>query len=599
MDYVALIRELIRNNDINNTKEVLIKELTDGNFVDMFFCLLKNDEITNVFRIFDSILEITNYELKDEEVKKLLDNKSIHKYITKLSDSEEELDIKLISTLEDRFLKIESSEDIDKLINSVKISDAELIDDNLKKYLKEISKIEVLTPEQEKMAFGLYMKEQDPEKKEELKNFLVDSNLKLVVPFAKKYLNRGLSFLDLIQEGNIGLIKAVDKFDVTKGFKFSTYATWWIKHDIRAAVDNNNSTIRVPIYMQRELEKYKEAKKNLCNKYSIEEPSKEMLLEYLGWEPKALENVIKADKAQSLTPLEKKVGEDQDTELLDFIEDKNVDVEEVADQIIHKENLDEVLKQHRTSDRKKKQFYHKKNEIDCLVRGGGYLSIFVYIFMDDIKIILSRDEYKKYFLSGREGIKEFVNEYGLSIDDIKNFKIFATSITRAEREEMVLRYRFGYYDSETREFLKGRNYNNHLFKMYGEYPLILEEVGKLFDINRERIRQIEAKIIRQLSKKHELKQDTKKIYLNDVYSIYELSNIPTKYDSLRFKISDPNIVSIDKDYYLKANNTGTVEIKIYNDTDKHYLKKFELIVLSYTKIKRKYTKRKDIDKQED
>ena len=118
---------------------------------------------------------------------------------------------------------------------------------------------------------------------------------------------------------------------------------------------------------------------------------------------------------------------------------------------------------------------------------------------------------------------------------------------------MVLRYRFGYYDSETREFLKGRNYNNHLFKMYGEYPLILEEVGKLFDINRERIRQIEAKIIRQLSKKHELKQDTKKIYLNDVYSIYELSNIPTKYDSLRFKISDPNIVSIDKDYYLKAN----------------------------------------------
>ena len=259
-------------------------------------------------------------------------------------------------------------------------------DDPVRMYLKEIGKVSLLTAEEER-ELAIRMQNGD----EEAKNKLCESNLRLVVSIAKRYLNRGLTFLDLLQEGNLGLIKAVEKFDYHKGFKFSTYATWWIRQAITRAIADQARTIRIPVHMVETINKLIRVSRQLLQELG-REPTPEEIAAELDMPVERVREILKI--SQEPVSLETPIGEEEDSHLGDFIQDDNVPVPaEAAAQTLLKEQLDEVLD------------------------------------------------------------------------------------TLTEREQKVLRLRFGMNDGRART---------------------LEEVGKEFDVTRERIRQIEAKALRKL-----------------------------------------------------------------------------------------------------
>ena len=260
------------------------------------------------------------------------------------------------------------------------------VDDPVKMYLREIGKIPLLTPEEE-VLYSTRVLEGD----EYAKQKIVESNLRLVVSIAKKYTNRGMLFLDLIQEGNMGLIKAVEKFDVRKGFKFSTYATWWIRQAITRSIADQARTIRIPVHMVETINKLVRTQRHLLQQLG-REPSTEEIAEDMGITP---DKVVEIQKiSQDPVSLETPIGEEEDSHLGDFIPDEDSpSPHESASYILLKENLEDVMK------------------------------------------------------------------------------------VLTEREAMVLKLRFGLDNG------KGRT---------------LEEVGRVFNVTRERIRQIEAKALRKL-----------------------------------------------------------------------------------------------------
>ncbi len=266
--------------------------------------------------------------------------------------------------------------------------DVNVVDDSVKMYLKEIGKIELLNAEQER-DIAQRMADGD----EEAKEMLINSNLRLVVSIAKKYMNRGLSLLDLIQEGNLGLIKAVDKFDYTKGFKFSTYATWWIRQAITRAIADQARTIRIPVHMVETINKLTRVQRQLVQDLG-REPTTEELAKEMGMEPAKIREIQKI--SQDPISIDKPVGEEEDSHLVDFISnDELAAPEEEVARILLKEDLIKAL----------------------------------------------------------------------------------NSLT--ERERKVIELRFGLKDG---------------------IPMTLEQVGKKLGVTRERIRQIEAKAIRKLSR---------------------------------------------------------------------------------------------------
>ena len=273
--------------------------------------------------------------------------------------------------------------------------------DNVKIYLKSIGKVPLLKTEQEKeIAKRIQAGDQDA------KDELIEANLRLVVAIAKKYVGRGLQFLDLIQEGNLGLVKAVDKFDYTKGFKFSTYATWWIRQAITRAIADQARTIRIPVHMVETINKLTRVQRQLVQELD-REPTAEEIAERLG--------NISAEKVREIQKISMEpvsmvtpIGEEDDSHLGDFIEDKHA---------------------------------------------------------------LSPDEYA-------------TNE--LLKDEINNVLMMLT-----ERERKVIQLRFGLIDGRART---------------------LEEVGKVFGVTRERIRQIEAKALRKL--KHPTKSKRLKDFVD-------------------------------------------------------------------------------------
>ena len=259
-------------------------------------------------------------------------------------------------------------------------------DDPVRMYLKEIGKVSLITAEEER-ELAIRMQNGD----EEAKNKLCESNLRLVVSIAKRYLNRGLTFLDLIQEGNLGLIKAVDKFDYTKGFKFSTYATWWIRQAITRSIADQARTIRIPVHMVETINKLIRIQRQLLQEYG-REPTAEEIAKEMGITVEKVREIKKI--SQDPVSLETPIGEEEDSHLGDFIPDDDVQAPvDAAAYTMLKEQLMEVLD------------------------------------------------------------------------------------TLSEREKKVLMLRFGLED--------GR-------------PRTLEEVGKEFNVTRERIRQIEAKALRKL-----------------------------------------------------------------------------------------------------
>ena len=285
--------------------------------------------------------------------------------------------------------------DIDSLVEGVSIEDP------VRMYLKEIGKVPLLTAEEE-IELAKRMEKGD----EEAKNALAEANLRLVVSIAKRYVGRGMLFLDLIQEGNLGLIKAVEKFDYRKGYKFSTYATWWIRQAITRAIADQARTIRIPVHMVETINKLIRVSRQLLQTLG-REPSPEEIAAEMNIPEEKVREILKI--SQEPVSLETPIGEEEDSHLGDFIEDDNVPAPaEAATQMLLREQLDKVL----------------------------------------------------------------------------------DSLT--DREKKVLRLRFGLDDGRQRT---------------------LEEVGKEFNVTRERIRQIEAKALRKL--RHPSRSKQLKDYLED------------------------------------------------------------------------------------
>ena len=210
------------------------------------------------------------------------------------------------------------------------------VDDSVRMYLKEIGKIPLLNAEQEK---DLAQKMQDGDR--EAKNTLVESNLRLVVSIAKKYMNRGLSLLDLIQEGNIGLIKAVDKFDYSKGFKFSTYATWWIRQAITRAIADQARTIRIPVHMVETINKLTRVQRQLIQDLG-REPTIDELAEKMNMPVDKIRDIQRI--SQDPVSIDKPVGEEEDSHLVDFIpSDEYVSPDDEVSRELLKEDLIKVL----------------------------------------------------------------------------------------------------------------------------------------------------------------------------------------------------------------------------------------------------------------
>ncbi len=250
-----------------------------------------------------------------------------------LKDDSDEIDDDDIEPTEDDFKNAEEEEEIEL---DLSIPDDVGIDDPVRMYLKEIGRVPLLKADEE-VELAKRMQEGD----EEAKNQLAEANLRLVVSIAKRYVGRGMLFLDLIQEGNLGLLKAVEKFDYKKGFKFSTYATWWIRQAITRAIADQARTIRIPVHMVETINKLVRVSRQLLQELGTD-PTPEQIGAVMDLAPERVREIQKV--AQEPVSLETPIGEEEDSHLGDFIEDEDAPApDEAASYILLKEQLEEVL----------------------------------------------------------------------------------------------------------------------------------------------------------------------------------------------------------------------------------------------------------------
>ena len=336
--------------------------------------ILEIQEINDFFR---------DMELNSDQMEKVFEYLESNNIDVLRINSDDDADLDVDMDI-DGMISDEDDVDVEKI--DLSVPDGVSIEDPVRMYLKEIGKVPLLSAERE-IELAQRMEEGDEDAKKEL----AEANLRLVVSIAKRYVGRGMLFLDLIQEGNLGLIKAVEKFDYHKGYKFSTYATWWIRQAITRAIADQARTIRIPVHMVETINKLIRVSRQLLQELG-REPMPEEIAKELDMPVERVREILKI--SQEPVSLETPIGEEEDSHLGDFIQDDNVPVPaEAAAQTLLKEQLDEVLD------------------------------------------------------------------------------------TLTEREQKVLRLRFGMNDGRART---------------------LEEVGKEFDVTRERIRQIEAKALRKL-----------------------------------------------------------------------------------------------------
>lgn len=350
----------------------------------------KKKSILDVQEINDFFADM---ELSAEQMEKVFEYLEGHNIdvLRITADTDDDVDI-------DNMIAEEEEVDMENI--DLSVPEGVSIEDPVRMYLKEIGKVPLLSAERE-IELAKRMEEGDEDAKKEL----AEANLRLVVSIAKRYVGRGMLFLDLIQEGNLGLIKAVEKFDYHKGYKFSTYATWWIRQAITRAIADQARTIRIPVHMVETINKLIRVSRQLLQELG-REPLPEEIAKELDMPVERVREILKI--SQEPVSLETPIGEEEDSHLGDFIQDDNVPVPaEAAAQTLLKEQLDEVLD------------------------------------------------------------------------------------TLTEREQKVLRLRFGMNDGRART---------------------LEEVGKEFDVTRERIRQIEAKALRKL--RHPIRSRKLRDYLD-------------------------------------------------------------------------------------
>jgi RNA polymerase sigma factor, sigma-70 family len=339
---------------------------------------------------------VKDLDLTEEQMESfllLLENKGVEvtpivdeDTLKKMENEEDKVDgdDPLLDMEEEDFSKEEEGEEID--LDAVDLLEGIGTEDPVRMYLKEIGTVPLLTAEEE---YALAMKKQEGD--EYAKQRLIEANLRLVVSIAKRYTGRGMSFLDLVQEGNLGLIKGVEKFDPEKGFKLSTYATWWIRQSVTRALADQARTIRVPVHMVETINKMSKMQRKLTLELGYE-PSVKELAEHLDMTEEKVQEIMQI--AREPASLETPIGEEDDSNLGDFVADANV--------LSPEGNVESVM---------------LREHIDSL------------------------------------------------LDDLK------------ERERQVIVLRFGLEDG---------------------HPRTLEEVGREFNVTRERIRQIEAKALRKL-----------------------------------------------------------------------------------------------------
>ncbi len=282
----------------------------------------ENDNFLDQSEIFDAF---RNYSLEDEDFDELIEFFHANGIATEEQEEEEindiDADFSNMSEDDDDFMISDDFDESDEDIASVDHLDSIMagdvrVNDSVKMYLKEIGKYELLKPEEEPILAQRIL-----ENDEEAKSRLINANLRLVVNIAKHYVGRGMQFLDLIQEGNLGLMKAVDKFDYTKGYKFSTYATWWIRQAITRAIADQARTIRIPVHMVETINKMTRIQRQLVQDLG-REPTAEEISEAMdgAFPPKRIREIQRI--AMDPVSLETPIGEEDDSHLGDFIEDK-------------------------------------------------------------------------------------------------------------------------------------------------------------------------------------------------------------------------------------------------------------------------------------
>ncbi|MGE4444316.1 MAG: sigma-70 family RNA polymerase sigma factor [Candidatus Altimarinota bacterium] len=247
-----------------------------------------------------------------------------------------QLKIEIVDTLDKDNLFDVEKKDNEEDVEKVTISLSEISDDSIRMYLNEIGRVSLLTAEEE-IDLGRKIKKGDQEARKKL----AAANLRLVVSIAKKYMGRGLGLLDLIQEGNVGLFRAVDKFDPDKGFKFSTYATWWIRQGVTRAIADQARTIRVPVHMIETINKFTHTYRRLTQELT-REPLMEELATEMDMDIRKVRQIMRI--SQDILSLDAPVGSEEDTSLGDFIEDdKNLTPDKETNMTLLKENLYEML----------------------------------------------------------------------------------------------------------------------------------------------------------------------------------------------------------------------------------------------------------------
>ncbi len=272
---------------------------------------------------------ITEKEIEDAFAELEIDPEKIEQ----IHDDIEDQGIDIVGDIEQEIKKIEISE---KELEDLSVPEGINVDDHVRMYLKEIGKVPLLSPDEE-IEYARLMAEGD----EVAKQKLTEANLRLVVSIAKRYVGRGMLFLDLIQEGNLGLIKAVEKFDYTKGYKFSTYATWWIRQAITRAIADQARTIRIPVHMVETINKLTRVSRQLLQELG-REPSAEEIAAEMGMSLEKVREIMKI--AQEPVSLETPIGEEEDSHLGDFIPDDDAPApSEAASFMLLKEQLMDVL----------------------------------------------------------------------------------------------------------------------------------------------------------------------------------------------------------------------------------------------------------------
>jgi len=367
---VVVNSEEVSQEEVANAKfEEKLKELKD--YAKKKKNVLETNDVADFFNDFE--LTEDNYD----KIYEFMEQNGID--LLKMEEEVEDINV-------DDEIDLSDEEEVDMENIDLSVPDGVSIEDPVRMYLKEIGKVPLLSAEEE-IELAKRMEEGD----EEAKKKLAEANLRLVVSIAKRYVGRGMLFLDLIQEGNLGLIKAVEKFDYRKGYKFSTYATWWIRQAITRAIADQARTIRIPVHMVETINKLIRVSRQLLQELG-REPSPEEIAAEMNLPVERVREILKI--SQEPVSLETPIGEEEDSHLGDFIQDDNVPVPaDAAAFTLLKEQLNEVLG------------------------------------------------------------------------------------TLTEREQKVLMLRFGIEDGRART---------------------LEEVGKEFNVTRERIRQIEAKALRKL-----------------------------------------------------------------------------------------------------